>query len=48
MSEREYLAATLWTPAEWGRDRAADWAAAVRIGEPVKAGAKRNGAAAGE
>lgn len=36
--EREYLAATRWTPAEWGRDRAADWATAVRIGEPVKAG----------
>ena len=36
--EREYLAATRWTPAEWGRDRSGDWATAVRIGEPVKAG----------
>ena len=44
MNEREYLSATRWTPAEWGRDRSGDWATAVRIGEPTKAGAKRNGA----
>lgn len=36
--EREYLAATLWTPAEWGRDRYGGWDTAVRIGEPTKAG----------
>jgi hypothetical protein len=35
--EREYLATTRWTPAEWGRDRSGDWATAVRIGEPPKA-----------
>ena len=35
--EREYLAATLWTRAQWGCDRSGDWATAVRIGEPVKA-----------
>lgn len=44
VTERELRAATRWTPAEWGRDRSGDWATAVRIGEPVKAGAKRNGA----
>ena len=44
MNESEYLAATRWTRADWGRDRSGDWATAVRIGEPVKAGAKRNGA----
>ena len=44
MNEREYLAATRWTPAEWARDRSGDWATAVRIGEPLKEGAKRNGA----
>lgn len=38
MNEREYLAATLWTPAEWGRDRDGDWKTAVRIGAPTKAG----------
>ena len=35
--EREYLAATRWTRAQWGRDRSGDWATAVRIGEPPKA-----------
>ena len=38
--EREYLAATRWTPAEWGRDRSGDWATAVRIGEPLKEGGR--------
>ncbi len=38
MNEREYLAATLWTRADWGRDRAGDWKTAVRIGAPTKAG----------
>ena len=38
MNEREYLAATLWTRADWGRDRAGDWKTAVRIGATTKAG----------
>jgi len=38
VNEREYLAATLWTPAEWGCDRDGDWKTAVRIGAPTKAG----------
>jgi len=38
VNEREYLAATLWTPAEWWRDRDGDWKTAVRIGAPTKAG----------
>ena len=46
--EREYLAATRWTPAEWKGDRSGDWATAVRIGEPVKAEAKRNGVEEGK
>ena len=44
VNESEYLAATRWTRADWGRDRAGDWKTAVRIGAPTKAGAKRNGA----
>ena len=38
MSEHDYLGATLWTRADWGRERAGDWQNAVRIGAPIKAG----------